>query len=397
MIMHYSPQTMIFCLLLLSISFGCTKKQAPTDRLSPATQQPTSTLEIPANADKTAQSSPATSETTGTASTVSKPAERVVHLYIWANYTSPELLNSFTQKTGIRVIESNYASNEELLAKLQAGATGYDIAVPSDYMVSIMNKLNLLENLDKSKLPNVSNLDSQFLGKAFDPQNIVSLPFAWSITGIGVNTAAYKDPVTSWADLFNNPKASGRISLLDDVRETLGAALKLQGFSLNTTDKIELQKAKEVLTSTKKHIKAFNSSPTDALMTGEIWLAHMYGQEALLASRASGGKLQFVIPKEGGTLALDNLVILKSAKYKDEAHQLINFFLEVQNNVDFVTRMASGPVLKDTKARLPTEIVQNPGFFPSTELLNRCEMLQDVGSLTTAYDRIWTEIKVSSH
>lgn len=394
MYQRYSAFSLIFGLYLVGLSFGCTKRQAPVDSPTPAAPNIAAS---PHNKDsKVSAAAEATASPVVNTSTATS-AERVVHLYIWANYASPEVLGRFTAKTGIRVIQSNYASNEELLAKLQAGATGYDLAVPSDYMVSIMNKLNLLETLDKAKLPNSKNLDPLFLGKGFDPDNSVSLPFAWSITGIGVNTAIYKDAVNSWSDLLNNPKASGKISMLDDVRETIGAALKSQGFSLNSMDKEQLQKAKDLLTSAKKHIKSFNSSPADALISGDIWLAHMYGQEALLAARATGGKLQFVIPKEGGTLALDNLVILKSAQHKDEAHQLINFLLEVQNNVDFVMRMAGGPVLRDTKAKLPADLVNNAAFFPNADLLNRCEMLQDVGALTSYYDRMWTEIKVSSH
>jgi spermidine/putrescine transport system substrate-binding protein len=377
-------------LLALGAATACTKNK-PESSSVPA--------EAPKAADAVVAKPEAAPATVAAAAAATTPTqgERVVHLYIWANYTSPEILSEFTAKTGIKVVESNYASNEELLAKLQAGATGYDIAVPSDYMVSVMGKLGLLETLDKGKVPNLENLDPAFTGKAYDPGNTISLPYAWTTTGIAVNKAAYSDPVTSWADLLDNPKAAGRISMLDDVREAMAAALKLSGASLNATKPEELQRAKETLLAAKKNVKTFNSSPIDAIVSGEVALAHMYGQEAMQASRETGGKVQFVIPKEGGTLAIDNLVLLKSAPHKEEAYQLMNFLLEVKNNVDFVKRVSGGPVLKDTRGLLPVELQSHPGLFPPADVLSKCEMMQDLGDVTAQYDRIWSEIKVSSH
>lgn len=325
------------------------------------------------------------------------PAEQTVNLYIWANYTSKELLDEFTKKTGIKVQESNFGSNEELLAKLQAGGTGFDVAVPSDYMVAVMNKLQLLETLDKAKIPNAQNLDPQFLGKDFDAGNAVSLPYAWSITGIAVNRDAYKEPVTSWADLFQNDKAKGKISLLDDVRECLGAALKLQGASLNSTDPAALSKAKELLIAAKKNVKAFNSSPIDQIKSGDVALAHMYSQEANLAARDSGGKVAFVVPKEGATMAIDNMVILKSAPHKEQAYKLMNFLLEAKVNADFVQRTLAGPVLTATKAALPPALQASPVLYPQPDIVAKFEMMKDLGDTTTLYDRIWSEVKVSSH
>lgn len=377
-------------LLALGAAMACTKNKP---------EGPSAPAEAPKAEDTVAAKPEAAPATAAAATNTAPPApgDKVVHLYIWANYTSPAMLSEFTARTGIKVVESNYASNEELLAKLQAGATGYDIAVPSDYMVSVMGKLGLLETLDKGKVPNVKSLDPAFTGKGYDPDNAISLPYAWTTTGIAINKAAYPDPVTSWADLLDNPKAAGRISMLDDVREAMAAALKLNGFSLNSTKPEELQKAKETLLAAKKSIKTFNSSPIDAIVSGEVALAHMYGQEAIQASRESGGKVEFVIPKEGGTLAIDNLVLLKSAPHKEEAYQLMSFLLELKSNVDFVKRVSGGPVLKDTKGLLPVELQSHPGLFPPADVLSKCEMMQDLGDVTAQYDRIWSEIKVSSH
>lgn len=325
------------------------------------------------------------------------PAEKVLNLYIWPEYTSAELLQKFTAATGIRVVEANYASNEELLAKLQAGAVGYDVAVPSDYMVQVMAKLAMLKELDKTKIPNLVQADPRWLKQSFDAENKFSLPYAWTITGIAVNRDKYQDPVSSWADLLMNDKAKGRISMLDDVRESLGAALKLDGRSLNATKPAWLDRAKNMLKVAKKNIKTFSSTPADLLTSGEVYLAQMYSQEALVAARDSGKKIEFVIPKEGATIAIDNMVILKDAPHVEEAHAFINFLLDSKINAAYVERTFSGPVVKDVKAALPKALQENQSLFPPEDVLARCEMMQDTGEATVLYDRIWTEVKASSH
>src|SRR5262245_16012638 len=180
----------------------------------------------------------------------------VVNLAIWSNYVTSELLSEFEAKTGIHVQVSNYSSNEELLAKLQAGAGDYDVAVPSDYMVFVMSKLGLLHALDKGRIPNAQGLDAGYLKKGFDPENSYSLPYARTITGIAVNRKLYKKPVRSWKDFFANPALKGKLSLLDDAREVIGAALKMQGYSLNSKRPEELAKAKAILMAARSRVKA---------------------------------------------------------------------------------------------------------------------------------------------
>lgn len=336
-------------------------------------------------------------ESTPEAKTAAATPDQVVNLFIWGDYTSKPLLDEFTRRTGIKVQESNYTSNEEMLAKLQAGASGFDVAVPSDYMVAVMIKLGMLKELDKSKLPNAAHIDAQFLKKPYDPENKFSLPYAWSITGIAVNRTSYDAPVSSWADIVTNDKAKGRVSMLDDVREVIAAALKLQGKSLNTTSLADLDQAKALLLSAKKNIKAFNSMPGPLLGSGDVVIAQMYSGEASVAARDSGKKIEFVIPKEGATMAIDNAVVLKDAPHAEAAHALVNFFYDMATEVDFVTRTLSGPVLAGIKDQLPPAVQANPNLFPSPEALARCEMMQDLGDFTAAYDRVWQELKAASH
>ena len=324
-------------------------------------------------------------------------SSKTLNLYIWSEYTSPTVLEAFTKKTGIKVNEANYASNEEMLAKIQSGASGYDIVVPSDYMVSVMAKLELLSEIDRAAVPNIKNLDPKFLSKNFDPENKYSLPYAWGTTGIAVNKALYMEPVTGWDALFNETKANGRTAMLDDVREALGAALKFEGKSLNSKTEVELTSAKQTLMKAKKHLKAFNSTPADMITSGEVFVAQMYSAEALVAARDSGRPIEFVIPKEGSAMAIDSIAVLKSAKNKAEAWAFIDFIFEINSNADLVTRLLTGPVVSGVQDQLPADIKNNKGLFPSEAELKSFEMMEDLGEATTVYDRIWSEIKSSSH
>lgn len=328
----------------------------------------------------------------------SAPAVKVadageVNLAIWANYLSPEMQERFTKETGIKLKISNFSSNEELLAKIQAGASGYDVAVPSDYMVGVLSKLNLLQPLDASKVPNKEDLDPNFLKQSYDPENKFSFPYAWTTTGLAVNKELYKGELKGWKDLFSKKDLAGKVSLLDDVREVTGAALKANGYSVNTINPEELKKAEATLIGARKGVKMFRSDTIDALTNKEVAVAHTYSTDALQAASKSGGKIVYMIPEEGGTRAIDNLVVLKSAKNVEAAHKLINFLLSHDANVSFVTTIMGGPVLKSTKDSLPAELKSNAALFPPPAVLSKLEGIHDVGDATKLYDRLWTEVK----
>lgn len=329
----------------------------------------------------------------GSSSAEAPGGAKVVNLAIWSNYASPELLASFQKKTGIQVQVANYSSNEELLAKLQAGASGYDVAVPSDYMVFAMIKLGLIRELDYAQLPNSKSLDPRFLKKPYDPENKYSVPYDWGTTGIAVNRSIYKGEMKGWKNLFGNADLAGKFTLLDDVRETIGAALKAQGFSLNSKNPDELAKAKELLLKNRSKIKAFTSEPMMPLVNGETPVAHAYLSDALQARKQSGGKIEYVIPEEGGTLWIDNLVIPTGAQHIKEAHAFINFLLEATSNVSTVMSVFVAPANKDAFALLPKDFQTNTMLFPPESLLSKSEMIQDLGDSLAQWDRIWTEVK----
>jgi spermidine/putrescine transport system substrate-binding protein len=329
-----------------------------------------------------------------TKKTTAEPAPvQEVNLAIWANYLSPEMQEQFQKETGIKLNVSNYSSNEELLAKLESGSSGIDVAVPSDYMVEILIKMNKLEALDTQQIPNRLQIEPIVLKKEFDPENRYSLPFAWSTTGIAINRDLFKGSISGWKDLLTNKELAGKISLLDDVREVTGAALKTLGYSVNTTNPAELAKAKAVLTEARSRVKMFRSDTIDVLVNREVVAAQSYSPDALLAISRSKDKIEYIFPKEGGTWAIDNMVVLKGSTHAAQAYKLINFLLSPQVNVAFVKKNLGGPVLKITRAQLPPELRNNVALFPPASLLNKLERVHDLGESTRLYDRLWTEFK----
>lgn len=318
---------------------------------------------------------------------------KVVNLSIWGNYLTPELQDKFEKETGIKIQISNYSSNEELLAKVQMGSSGIDVAVPSDYMVDVMTKLNLLEQLNASLIPNKGLVSDQFLKQSFDPENKFSVPYIWTTSGIAVHRELYKGPMSTWKDLLANDQLKGKIALLDDVRETMAAALKMHGYSVNTTDPAELAKAKATLLAAKKNLKMFSSDTIDILSNKEVAAAQTYSSDALQAAAKAPGKIEYILPPEGATIAIDNLVIIKGAKHPEAAHKLINFLLSQEADLQKVKVIFGGPVLKATRDLLPKDLQNNKALFPEEAVLKKLERIHDLGDKSKLYDDIWTNIK----
>ncbi len=324
------------------------------------------------------------------------PSAGELNLAIWSNYLSPEMAKKFTEQTGIKLNISNYASNEDLMAKIQTGAAGIDVAVPSDYLVTILAKEGKLQELQRTLIPNFTNLSAELLGQDSDPENRFSLPYSWTTTGIAINRELYKGKIESWKDVLENDQLKGKISLLDDIREVAGLALKKQGISLNTTDEKEIKKAKDYLMKIKKNIKLFQSDSIDLLTNKEVAVAQAYSSDALNAWNKSGGKIEYVLPKEGSTRAIDNLVILKGSKNIEGAHKLINFLLSQEANVNFVSTMFGGPVLSGTRELLEPKLKNNEALFPSKESMKNLEAVHDLGDKTALYDDLWTAVKTAN-
>jgi spermidine/putrescine transport system substrate-binding protein len=313
----------------------------------------------------------------------------------WSNYYPEELLKEFTKQTGIRLEISYISSNEELFAKFKAGATGFDIIQPSDYMVRQMAKLDMLLTIDHRLLPNLNHLDDFYKHLPYDPELKFSVPFTFGTTGLAINTEHITIPAegVTWKMLFESPDLR-HTSLLDDMREVFGAAFLYRGRSLNSSDKPALEAAKADIAAIKKKILMFSSEPRALLVSGELNIAQAFSFDGVLAGR-DNPKIKFFIPKEGGTLWTDNFAIPKASKKVNEAHTLINFFLEPQNAVKISLENHLATPNKSVRDMLPPEQKNDPNLYPPPEVMKRLHLLDDAGESLLPMNRMWTDLKSS--
>lgn len=316
-----------------------------------------------------------------------------LHYFTWSDYVGPDLLAEFERREQVRVVVDVFSSNEEMLAKLQSGATGYDIAVPSDFMVAIAMQSGLLEELDHGAIPNAARLNPHLQGLPFDPTQRYSVPYLWGTVGIGYDADVIRTPPDSWGILWDR-RYEGRISMLNDQREVFGATLRWMGHSLNSTDRSIIEAAKAKLMEQKPLVKTYTSDHYDQLLaTGEVVLAHGWGGPIARAMRERPS-IRYVVPKEGGTIWADCLVVLKTASHKDLAMRFINYLLDPQVAARTSERLLFAAAPAAVTDLVPPSLRRNPAVYPPDEMISRLEWLKDVGEAVRAYDRAWTELKL---
>jgi spermidine/putrescine transport system substrate-binding protein len=304
-------------------------------------------------------------------------------------------------------VQDYYSDNEEMLAKLAAGASGYDLIVPTGNAVESLIKSGQLRPLDKSRLRRLGNIDPAYLDTAFDPGNRYSVPYAYTITLIGYNEQKMRElgiPTDSWAAIFEPKylkKLKGRVTVLDSQRELMAAALKYLGYSANDTDEVHWRQARDLIIRAKPYWAAFNaSSYIKELTVGNIWLAHGYSSDIFQAQQdARHAKRPFSIayatPKEGAVLALDSMVLHKSGPRPDLAHRFIDFMLEGRNSAELTNLIGSGNPNRDAMQYIDPAIAANKAVFPKPDIQRRLEMLKDLDrNQRRVLSRMWTEIKV---
>ena len=321
------------------------------------------------------------------------PSDKVVNIYIWTNYLPKEVVEDFQKRTGIKVNVDTYDSNEAVLAKLQSGVADYDLVVPSDYMLKVLVPQGLVQPLDRKRLPHFGNLDPRFLNQKYDPDNGHSIPYLWGTTGIGYDKKKLGTAIDSWGALFD-PKYAGRILMLDDPREAFGAALKLMGRSINETDPAVLRQAAERLKAQKKLVRTYNSSDfANLLAAGDVDLAQSYNGELAEVVANAPDRLAYVIPKEGGTLWIDNLAIPKAARNLDSAYAFLDYVMEAETMAKIVNGVHYAGANQAAFPLVDAKIRQDPAIYPPKEVLDRCELIEDLGKTTQLIDQLWTEVK----
>lgn len=318
-----------------------------------------------------------------------------LHIYTWANYIDDGLIAAFTERTGIRVVVDIFDSNEIMLTRMQAGGgAAYSILYPSDYMVSEMVGAGLLTSLDQSRLVGLSNLKAQWQNPAYDPGNAHSVPFNWGTTGLLYNRNVTPSRPEDWIFLWDNKDAlSRRITLIDDMRETLGATLKALGYSYNATDPAQIEAAYAKLSELQPHIAAFKTTGFEGeILTGDLSVSMTYSSDAI-ALTLENESLDYVIPASGTSLWTDTLAIPATAPNLDAAYQWINFVLEPAVAQAAVERLFFATANQAAFDLLPDEIRNNDHLYPSDAVLERSEGIQSIDTASNdLFDRFWTEI-----
>lgn len=329
-----------------------------------------------------------------------------LRIYHWNDYIADETVARFEKQCKCKVVMDYFGDNEELVAKLAAGAKGYDIYVPTMNYVPGMVKAGWLQPLDHSKLPNFKNVLPQYLNTEFDPGNRHSAPYAMSITMLGYNERRIKElgvPVDSWATIFDPKileKLKGRVTVLDSQGELMAAALKYLGYSVNDRDPKHWEEAKKAIQRAKPYWAAFMAQGyIKELASGNIWLVHGYSVDIFQADQGAqeakqNFRVQFGLPKEGAVLALDAMVIAKSAPRPDLAHQFINFMMDGRNAAELTNIIGSLNPNKDALKYIKPEIKAIKAIFPDEPMAAKLEMLKDMNARERRLmSRIWTEIK----
>ncbi len=322
-----------------------------------------------------------------------------LNFYNWSEYIDPELISAFETEYSVDVVEDFYDSNEAMLAQLQAGAV-YDLIVPSDYMVGIMIDEGLLAPLQRDALTNLGNLDAQFVNPPYDSTGEYSVAYQWGTTGLGVNLSVVgEDFEPSWALVFDPDLTSGfagGVSLLNDPRETMGAALKYLGYSLNSTSEAELQEAADVIAAAKANITAFDSDQYDEnLVNGETSVAHGYSGNLFtaFADTDDPDNWAYIIPEEGGTVWIDNMAVPTVAEHPCTAFTFINYLLDAENGAALTNWNYYASPNAAAEPFIEEEVLTDETIYPSEALREKLEIITDTGDFEIQYNDFYQQAR----
>ncbi|MDF2614761.1 MAG: transporter substrate-binding protein [Clostridia bacterium] len=324
-------------------------------------------------------------------------SKNAITVYNWGDYIDPEVNDLFTEETGIKVVYSEYANNEEMYATVEPGNVNYDILFPSDYMIEKMIKKDMLQKVDTSKLDNYKNIDNRFKKLPFDPEDSYSVPYMWGTVGIVYNTKMVEDVVDSW-DVLWNEKYKEQIFMYDSERDSIMVALKKLGYSMNTRDEKELEEAKKLLIEQAPLVLAYvGDEGKGKMVNGEAALMVAWAGDAMVMMNENPD-LAYAIPKEGSNYFVDSIVISKASKNVEAAYEYIDFLCRpdiAAKNAQYIGY--STPISK-ARDLLPEEIKESEVAYPKDEVISHSnmEMFNDPSDIVELYSSIWTEIKASN-
>lgn len=315
-----------------------------------------------------------------------------LHVFMWSGYIKPELITAFEQKYQCTVECDSFDSNEAMYTKLTLGGHGYDILFPSHYYLDLLVKHKLVEPIQKELLLNAHCIDHPFLERLGVQDSPYGIPFLLSFSGILYRSDRVNMRIDSW-NSFSNPAFRGRMTLLNDVRETVGAALKTCGYSANTTDPAHLQEAKKLLLKWKKNIAKFESEQhKNGIASAEFLLVHAYANDCyqLLQDHP---EVRFAFPKEGSLVSLDYISLCPDSEQKELAYRFIDFLLEPENTASTMLYTGGRAPHTEAKEYLPENLRASPLFYPETSSSIYLECLNSLGEKQKLYSSLWNQVR----
>jgi len=321
------------------------------------------------------------------------PQKPKLYIYNWENYMPNSVIKEFEKKYGVKVVYDMFDSNEELYTKLRSGGGRYDIVVPSADYASIMISEGMVQEIDRNLVPNLKNIDSTMLEiqKRFDPQQKYSVPYAAGMAGVSVNIANVgEDFEKSWR-IYENPAFKGKMTLLDDMREVMGGALKTLGYSVNSHNPQEVEDAKNLVLEWKKHIVKFDVEAFGkGFAAGDFWVVHGYAENVFIELNENNRKTaRFFHPKEGGPMYMDNMLILKDAKNVELAHTFMNFIHEPEIYAQIMDYLETPSINVPARDHMEEET-----HYTIEDMAEFGELKEDLGEHLEMYNKAWQEIRV---
>jgi spermidine/putrescine-binding protein len=321
-----------------------------------------------------------------------KSSGRYVNFFNWSTYIAKDTLPRFTARTGVQVNYEVFADEEEMFAKLRSGAMGYDLVVGADVMLPRLKGMGLIDRIPPGALKNVGNIEEKFRRPPYDPELAYTVPYLWGTTGIGYNKRKVSQPPTSWHDLWDE-RYKGKISMLDNLRDCISTGLLLKGYPETTTDKKAFQEVKELLLKQRPLVRQYSSATyVDSLISGETHLAMAWSGDILQASRENPD-LDYVIPKEGSYMWVDNLCLIKDAPHREEALALMDYLIEGETAAEIANFVRYASPNAAARPKLDKTLLADPRVFPPSAARLNFHALLDAEA-SALWSETWSDVKV---
>ena len=320
--------------------------------------------------------------------------ERAVNFFNWSTYIGKETLPRFTRETGIKVNYEEFADEEEMFAKIRSGARGYDLIVVADYLIARLRGLNLVDPYPPGVLRNWGNMDPKLVKPPYDPESAFTVPYLWGTTGIGFNKARLPKPPASWRDLWDE-KYAGKVSMLDYTSDCISTALLLEGYPETTTDEKAFVKVKALLLKQRPLVKQYSSATyIDSLISGEVYLAMAWSGDCLQAARENP-QIDYVIPKEGSYMWVDNLCLVRGSRHREDTLRLVDYMLEGKVSAEIADTVRYASPNAAARPHIDKALLKDPRVYPTPSIEKLLRFHEPLDSETTElWNETWSDVKV---